>query len=180
MKDYNGKIALLGGQGTGKTTAVVKALKDTKLNVLHLFYNKYPAEQNKNIYDSGYKNVYGFKKEVRTIDSMIYMLYNKKEVGRPNYDNLRKAAINNPNNLIGYTSQFDVVVVDEIQSINGYNRKIILKLLENQKNIILVGDFNQEWQKNYRNKKPFSMNDLNNVDKFYKLDINYRNAKKHI
>ena len=69
------------------------------------------------------KNVYGFKKEVRTIDSMIYMLYNKKEVGRPNYDNLRKAAINNPSNLIGYTSQFDVVVVDEIQSINGYNRK---------------------------------------------------------
>ena len=56
--------------------------------------------------------------------------------------------------------------------------KIILEVIRESKNIILVGDFNQEWQKNYRNKKPFSMNDLkDNVDKFYKLDINYRNAK---
>ena len=41
----------------------------------------------------------------------------------------------------------------------------------------MVGDFNQEWKKNYRNKIPFTMKDINSfTNKIYKLDVNYRNA----
>jgi len=176
--EHLGKLALLGGQGTGKTTAVVNALKYTSLNVLHLFYNKYPAQQNKEVYNLGYKTTYKHKKDVRTIDSMIHMIYKKSNVGRPNYDNMRKSAINDSNALLNFTSSFDVVVIDEIQSINGYNREIILKIIEGSKNVIMVGDFNQEWKKNYRSKTPFSMIDIQkHTDKIFKLDVNYRNSK---
>ena len=172
----DGILALLGGQGTGKTTAIVKALKNTKKTVLHLFYNKYPATQNIDVYSNG-KQLVGNNKVVKTIDSMIYSLYRTREVGRPNYDNLRKACINNIGNLVDYINSFDVVVLDEIQSVNGYNRQIVLEILNNHKNVIMVGDFNQEWKKNYRNKTPFSMNDiLKYTNNIYKLDINYRNS----
>lgn len=175
---YNGKIGLLGGQGTGKTTAVVDALKHTTLNVLHLFFNKYPAEQNKFAYDIEYKHTTESKKVVRTIDSLIYSLYKTGQRGRPNYDNMRKAAINDNNKLLSYTLSFDVIVVDEIQSVNGYNRQIVLDIINNSKNAIMVGDFNQEWKKNYRNKTPFSMADIYSItDKVYKLDVNYRNSQ---
>ena len=163
----------MGGQGTGKTTSVVNSLTSTDRNVLHLFYNKFPANQNAHVYGKQYSS----KKLVRTLDSIIYYLYHSKKVGRPNYDNLRKSSINDPSNLLSYIDTFDTIVLDEIQSFNGYNREIIINIIKHHPNVILLGDFNQEWKKNYRNKTPFSLKDIEkNVDFIYKLNINYRNA----
>ncbi len=169
-----GKIALLGGQGTGKTTSIVKALDPKNANVLHLFFNRYPAYLNKDIY----QEKAAYKRDVRTIDSMVFMLYHKGKVGRPNYKLLRRAALNNLGELKTFIKSFDYVVIDEIQSVNGDNRLIVLEIMKTAKNYILAGDFNQEWKKNYRRNKPFTLKDItDNVDHIYKLDVNYRNSK---
>ena len=74
---------------------------------MYCIYSITNTQQHKNfnVYDSGTFSTIKSKKEVRTIDSLVYLLYKSKDVGRPNYDSLRKAAINDSSTLLAYTNQ---------------------------------------------------------------------------